>query len=65
MPRTYGYAKIGDRGYDTHIWKARKRENVIATLIDISLAKCGIVNRNVDSNIFNNLARKNISSRTA
>ena len=58
MPRTYGYAKVGDRCYDTHNWKSRRRENVIGALINNSLTACGIVNGNVDSDIFNTCLEK-------
>ena len=51
VPRTYGYAKVGDRCYNTHHWNARGRGNVISALINNSLTTCGIVNGNVDSAI--------------
>tara|TARA_B100000475_G_C14949350_1_gene295016 strand:+ start:419 stop:904 length:486 start_codon:yes stop_codon:yes gene_type:complete len=53
MPRTHGYAKIGNRCYGTHNWNARGRENVIGALVNNSFTACGIVNGNIDSNTFN------------
>ena len=52
MPRTHGYARVGDRCYGTHKWNLRRRENVIGALINNSLTACGIVNGNVDSDTF-------------
>ena len=58
MARTYGYAKVGDRCYDTHNWNAGRRENAIGALINNSLTACGIVNGNVDSDTFNTWLEK-------
>ena len=52
MVRNHGYAKVGDRCYDSYNWNARGRENVIGALINNSLTACGIVNGNVDSDVF-------------
>ena len=65
MARTYGYAKVGDRCYDTHNWNAGRRENAIGALINNSLTACGIVNGNVDSDTFNIWLEKNISSEAS
>ncbi|WP_338140843.1 transposase [Candidatus Neptunichlamydia sp. REUL1] len=37
MPRTHGYAKIGERCFGTHDWGAKGRTNVIGALIGKSL----------------------------
>ena len=58
MPRRYGYSKVGNRCYGAHNWNARGRENVIGALINNSLTACGIVNGNVDSDIFNTWLEK-------
>ena len=52
MPRTYGYAKVRDRCYDTYNWNAVEKENVIGTLINNSSTACKIVNGNIDSDKF-------------
>ena len=41
-----------------HNWNERGRENVIGALINNSLTACGIVNGNVDSDIFNTWLEK-------
>ena len=58
MVRNYGYAKVGDRCYDSYNWNARGRENVIGALINNSLTACGIVDGNVDSDVFNTWLEK-------
>ena len=58
MPRTHGYARVGDRCYGAHKWNLRGRENVIAALVNNSLTACGIVNGNVDSDTFNTWLEK-------
>ena len=58
MVRNHGYAKVGDRCYDSYNWNARGRENVIGALINNSLTACGIVNGNVDSDVFNTWLEK-------
>lgn len=53
MPRTHGYSNIGERCYGTHDWNSKGRKNVIAGLCGKSLIGCGIVQANVDTEVFN------------
>ena len=58
MPRKYGYSKVEKRCYDDYNWNAKGRENVIGALVNNSLTACGIVNGNVDYDIFNTWLEK-------
>ena len=58
IPRTHGYAKVGNRCYGTHNWNARGKENMIGALVNNSLTACGIVNGNVDYDTFNTWLEK-------
>ncbi len=58
MPRTHGYSNIGDRCYGTQDWNAKGRHNVIAGLFEDSLIGCGIVEANVDTEVFNTWIEK-------
>ena len=53
MPRTHGYSTVGHRYYATQDWNAKGRTNVISYLSGDSLIGCGIVNTNVDTDVFN------------
>ena len=53
MPRTHGYSEVGKRCFGSHDWNAKGRENVLSALINGSLIGCGIVQGNVDSDVFN------------
>ena len=58
MARIHGYSPIGDRCYGTQDWNAKGRQNVIAGLFGDSLIGCGIVEANVDTEIFNTWIEK-------
>lgn len=58
MPRTHGYSSIGERCYQTHDWNSKGRKNVIAGLCAKSLIGCGIVEGNVDTEVFNTWVEK-------
>ena len=62
MPKTHGYSTVGDRCYATQDWNAKGRANVISGLSEDSLIGCGIVNANVDTDVFNTWLEKNINS---
>ena len=53
MPRTHGYSRVGERCYDSHNWNAKGRKNVIGALLGSSLIACGIIESNVDTDVFN------------
>ena len=58
IPRTHGYSTVGDRCYATQDWNAKGRANVISGLFGDSLIWCGIVNANVDTDVFNTWLEK-------
>ena len=58
MPRTHGYSNIGDLCYGTQDWNAKGHQNVIAGLFEDSLIDCGIVEANVDTEVFNTWIEK-------
>ena len=58
MPRTRGYSTVGDRCYATQDWNAKGRTNVISGLSGDSLIGYGIVNANLDTDMFNTLLEK-------
>ena len=52
MPRLRGYAKKGQRCYDTKDWHARKRTNAIGAIVDFSLINVCLFETNINSDIF-------------
>ena len=58
MPKTHGYSTVGDSCYATQYWNAKGRTNVISVLSGDSLIGCGIVNANVDTDVFNTWLEK-------
>ena len=58
MPRTHGYSTVRDRCYGAQGWNAKGRTNVISGLSGDSLIGCGIVNTNVDTDVFNTWLEK-------
>jgi len=58
MPRTHGYSEVGKRCFGSHDWNAKGRKNVLGALINGSLVGCGIVQGNVDSDVFNTWLEK-------
>jgi transposase len=52
MPRTHGYALLGQRCYGTHDWHAKGRTNVIGALIGKALLTVGLFTTNINADIF-------------
>ena len=52
MPRTHGYASIGQRCYGTQDWHAKGRSNVIGALIGKRLLTVGQFETNINADIF-------------
>lgn len=58
MPRTHGYSEVGKCCFGTHDWNAKGRQNVLGALINSELTACGIIESNVDSEVFNTWLEK-------
>ena len=52
MPRTHGYAPVGERCYGVKDWHARGRTNVIGALIKGTLLTVGLFTANINADIF-------------
>jgi transposase len=52
MPRTHGYALVGERCYGVRDWHARGRTNVIGALIGKFLLTVGLFEHNIDADTF-------------
>ena len=52
MPRTHGYAPVGQRCYGVKDWHAKGRTNAIGALIDKALLTVGLFHTNVNADIF-------------
>ena len=52
MPRTHGYAPIGQRCYGLKNWHAKERTNLIGALIDKTLLTVGLFTTNINADIF-------------
>ena len=52
MPRTHGYAPIGQRCYGARDWNAKGRTNVIGALIGKSLLTTALFKCNINSDVF-------------
>ncbi|AKH39690.1 hypothetical protein AAW31_15470 [Nitrosomonas communis] len=52
MPRTHGYAPVGERCYGVKDWHARGRTNVIGALIEKTLLTVGLFTANINADIF-------------
>jgi transposase len=52
MPRTHGYAPVGERCYGTQDWHAKGRTNAIGALIGKNLLTVGLFPTNVNADIF-------------
>ena len=52
MPRTHGYAPVGQRCYGTQDWHAKGRTNVIDALLDRCLITLGLFDENVNADVF-------------
>lgn len=52
MPRTHGYAAVGQRCYGVCDWHARGRTNAIGALIGKALLSIGLFKTNITADIF-------------
>lgn len=52
MPRTHGYAAVGQRCYGVCDWHARGRTNAIGALIGKTLLSIGLFKTNITADIF-------------
>lgn len=52
MPRTHGYARVGERCYGTQDWHAKGRTNAIGALIGKALLTVGLFKANVNADVF-------------
>ena len=57
-PRTHGYSRMGKRCYGSCDWNAKNRQNVVAALCESSIIGCGIIEDNIDTNVFNTWVEK-------
>lgn len=57
-PRTHHYSKIGIRCYASNDWTAKERKNMIDVLYESSVIGCGIIEHNVDADVFNSWVEK-------
>jgi len=53
MPRTHGYARIGQRCFGTHNWGAKGRTNVIGALVNGALLTVSLFKTTINTSIFN------------
>ena len=58
MPRTHGYSRMGKRCYGSCDYNARGRKNVLAALYESSIVGYGIIEDNIDTNVFNTWVEK-------
>jgi len=52
MPRTHGYAPVGQRCFGTQDWHAKGRTNAIGALIGKALLTIGLFKTNINADIF-------------
>ena len=52
MPRTHGYAPVGQRCHGVQDWHARGRTNAIGALIGKALLTVGLFNTNINADVF-------------
>ncbi len=52
MPRTHGYAPVGQRCVGTQDWHAKGRTNAIGALIGKTLLTIGLFKTNINADIF-------------
>lgn len=52
MPRTHGYAPVGERCYGTQDWHAKGRSNAIGALVANRLLTISLFKTNVNADIF-------------
>lgn len=52
MPRTHGYAPVGQRCYGTQDWHSKGRTNVIGALLNRCLITLGVFDENVNADVF-------------
>lgn len=52
MPRTHGYAPVGERCFGQHDWNAKGRINVIGALLNNELLTVTLVDGSIDADVF-------------
>jgi transposase len=52
MPRTHGYAPIGERCFGKHDWHAKGRTNVIGALLGECLLTACLFSGSINANVF-------------
>jgi transposase len=52
MPRTHGYAPIGERCFGKHDWHAKGRTNVIGALLGACLLTACLFSGSINANVF-------------
>ena len=52
MPRTHGYAPIGQRCYGTHDWNAKGRTNAIGAICEMSLLTVSLFDTTINADVF-------------
>ena len=52
MPRTYGYAPVGQRAYGTHDWQIGTRTNAIGAIIGTQFLTVSLFECNIDADCF-------------
>ena len=63
MPRTHGYAAIGERCYGVCDWHARGRTNAIGALIGKALLTVGLFSTNITADIFTAWVKQDLLSK--
>lgn len=52
MPRTHGYAPVGERCSGRHDWNAKGRINVIGALLKNELLNVNLIDGSIDADVF-------------
>ena len=63
MPRTHGYAAVGQRCTGRHDWHAKGRTNVIGALIGKVLLTASLFTSNINSDIFHEWVRQDLLAK--
>ena len=58
MTTTHGYFRIGVPCYSSCDWNAKGRKNMVTALYESSIIGCGIIEDNIDTNVFNTWVEK-------
>ena len=60
MPRTHGYAPVGQRCYGLRDWHAKGRTNVIGALIEKTLLTVGLFKTSINADVFYTWVRQDL-----